>query len=70
MDIDRIISIVRNLREDAMASAPTNAVSGGNIAGLPPDQPPVFKKKKKNEMPTIIGRGKFPGARARWSTGV
>jgi hypothetical protein len=67
MDIDRIIGIVRNLKEEA----PTMSVAGGGIAGLPPDQPPVFKKKKKkNEMPTIIGRGKFPGARARWSKGV
>jgi len=67
MDIDKIIGIVRNLKEEA----PTMSVAGGGIAGLPPDQPPVFKKKKKkNEMPTIIGRGKFPGARARWSKGV
>ena len=28
------------------------------------------KRKKKNDLPTIIGRGKFPGARARWSKGV
>ena len=67
MDIDKIIGIVRNLKEEA----PTMSVAGGGIAGLPPDHPPVFKKKKnKNEMPTIIGRGKFPGARARWSKGV
>jgi hypothetical protein len=67
MDIDKIIGIVRNLKEEA----PTMSVAGGGIAGLPPDQPPVFKKKKKkNEMPTIIGRGKFPGARARWSKGI
>jgi hypothetical protein len=67
MDIDKIIDIVRELKEEA----PTMSVAGGGIAGLPPDQPPVFKKKKKkNEMPTIIGRGKFPGARARWSKGV
>ena len=67
MDIDKIIGIVRTLKEEA----PTMSVAGGGIAGLPPDQPPVFKKKKKkNEMPTIIGRGKFPGARARWSKGV
>ena len=67
MDIDKIIGIVRNLKEEA----PTMSVAGGGIAGLPPDQPPVFKKKKKkNEMPTIIGRGKFPGARARWRKGV
>ena len=67
MDIDKIIGIVRNLKEEA----PTMSVAGGGIAGLPPDQPPVFKKKKKkNEMPTIIGRGKFPGARTRWRGGV
>ena len=67
MEIDKIIGIVRELKEEA----PTMSVAGGGIAGLPPDQPPVFKKKKKkNEMPTIIGRGKFPGARARWSKGI
>ena len=63
MDINKIINIVRNLKEDA----PVNSVGGGGIAGLPPDQPPVFKKKKKSNLPTIIGRGKFPGARKRWS---
>ena len=26
---------------------PANNASGGSIAGLPPDEPPVFKKKKK-----------------------
>ena len=30
--------------EDAI---PTNNASSGNIAGLPPDSPPVKKKKKK-----------------------
>ena len=40
--IDRIIDIVRSLREDV----PTNNASSGSIAGLPPDQPPVRKKKK------------------------
>ena len=65
MDIDKIISIVKNLKEDA----PVNSVGGGGIDGLPPDQPPVFKKKKKkySDLPTIIGRGKYPGARKRWS---
>ena len=27
--------------------SPTNSVSGGAIAGLPPDEPPIRKKKKK-----------------------
>ena len=58
MDINKVISIVRSLNEDA----PTNNASSGAIAGLPPDQPPVRKKR-----PPIIARGLMPGARKRWS---
>ena len=50
MNIDRIIDIVRTLREEAMmAGAPTNNVGGGQIAGTAEagDNPPVRKKKKK-----------------------
>lgn len=42
--INRIIDIVHQLREDGMSvasSSPTNNASSGNIAGLPPDNPPV-----------------------------
>ena len=48
MDIDKIINIVRNLREEAM-TAPTNSVGSGKIAGTKEagDDPPVRKKKKK-----------------------
>ena len=46
-----------------------NNASSGNIAGLPPDDPPVNKKKKKGE-PTIIARGCMPGARGRFKGGV
>ena len=49
MNIDRIIDIVRSLREEAMmAGAPTNNVGGGQIAGTREagDNPPVRKKKK------------------------
>ena len=48
MDIDKIINIVRNLREEAMV-APTNNVGDGKIAGTKEagDDPPVRKKKKK-----------------------
>ena len=47
MDIDKIISIVKTLREEAMA-VPTNNVSGGKIAGTRDagDDPPVKRKKK------------------------
>ena len=47
MNIDRIISIVKSLREEAMA-VPTNNVGDGKIAGTREagDDPPVKKKKK------------------------
>ena len=49
MDIDKIIDMVKSLREDAMMAAPTNAVGTGQIAGAKEagDDPPVRKKKKK-----------------------
>jgi len=56
MDINKIIDIIRTLKEEA----PTMSVSSGGIAGLPPDQPPVFKKKKKK----YIYGGK--GSRKMW----
>ena len=33
MDIDKIISIVKSLREEAVMATPTNAVGTGQIAG-------------------------------------
>ena len=49
MVIDKIINIVRNLREQAVMTAPTNSVGSGKIAGTAEagDDPPVRKKKKK-----------------------
>ena len=48
MDIDKIINIVKNLREQAVMTAPTNSVGSGKIAGTKEagDDPPVRKKKK------------------------
>ena len=71
MDIDKIINIVKSLREQAVMGAPTNAVGTGQIAGTKEagDDPPVNKKKKKSE-PTIIARGCMPGARGRFKGGV
>ena len=47
MDIDKVIKKIRELREEmASGGIPTNNASSGNIAGLPPDTPPVKKKKK------------------------
>ena len=58
--IDRIIDLIReNLQEDV----PTNNASSGNIAGLPPDDPPVYLNKKKKRKPSPIGRY---GTRRNW----
>ena len=66
MDIDKIINIVRNLREEAMV-APTNNVGSGKIAGTKEagDDPPVRKKR-----PPIMARGKLPGMRTRFKKGA
>ena len=67
MDIDKIISIVKSLREEAVMAAPTNNVGAGKIAGTREagDDPPVRKKK-----PPIMARGKLPGARTRFKQGA
>lgn len=48
MDIDRIISIVRELKEEGVASAPTMSLGAGEIAGTVEagDNPPVKKGRK------------------------
>ena len=47
--------------------APTNNVGGGKIAGtVEAGDDPVVRKKK----PTILARGKMPGARKRFKNGV
>jgi hypothetical protein len=60
MDIDRIISIIRTIKEDAIA----NTVGGGQIAGTVEagDDPPVRKKKKR-----YIYGGR--GSRKMWMQG-
>ena len=63
MNIDKIIGIVRVLKEEGV----TNSVGGGAIAGTVEagDDPPVKKKR-----PTILARGKMPGCRKRWKEGI
>ena len=50
MNLSKIINIIRNLNEEGI---PTNNASSGAIAGVPPDEPPVKKKKRKE---TPVGR--------------
>ena len=57
MNLDKIIGIVRNLNEEGMmGSAPSNNASSGNIAGLPPDEPPVRKRKRERKYMKGPGR--------------
>ena len=61
MDIDRIIDIVRTLKEEGMITGgSTNAMNKGEIAGSVEagDDPPVKKRKK------YIYAGK--GSRKQW----
>jgi hypothetical protein len=47
--IDRIINIIRSLKEEGMVTgAPTNSLGGGKIAGTVEagDNPPVKRKNK------------------------
>ena len=62
MYIDKIISIVKSLREEAVMAAPTNNVGAGKIAGTREagDDPPVRKKKR------YIYSGR--GSRRMWLT--
>ena len=62
MDIDKIISIVKSLREEAVMVTPTNNVGAGKIAGTREagDDPPVRKKKR------YIYSGR--GSRRMWLT--
>ena len=65
-NIQKVIDTVRRLKESkiteemAAGGIPTNNASSGNIAGLPPDSPPVKQKKR------YIYSGR--GSRKMWLT--
>jgi len=65
MDINRIISIIRQLKEEGIV----NAVGAGGLtnAATPPGRLDGYDKVmgmvRRKE---IIGKGKFAGARTRW----
>ena len=60
MDINKIISTLRSLREEA----PTNAVGDGSDTAIPQTHEPGVKKKKKKREPTPVGRY---GTRRTWT---
>ena len=65
MDINKIISIVRNLKEEGIV----NAVGNGGLtnASTPPGRLDGYDKVMGlTRRVGIIGKGKFPRARTRW----
>ena len=54
--LTHIMNLARSLKEEVAGAAPANNASSGNIAGLPPDQPPVRKKKKERKYMKGPGR--------------
>ena len=46
MDESKLEKIINIIRGKLIEDVPTNNASSGNIAGLPPDHPPVKKKKR------------------------
>jgi len=65
MDINKIISIVRNLKEEGIV----NAVGNGGLtsASTPPGRLDGYDKVMGlTRRVGIIGKGKFDGARTRW----
>ena len=48
--VDKILECYRRLKEEAVSGGGMT-VGGGNIAGLPPDDPPVdFRKRKYKKL--------------------
>ena len=66
--LDRIIEIVR---EEMMTTGSTPGKPGfsskADAAGPTAGFDPVMGKMMKRKRPEIIGKGKFPGLRKRWS---
>lgn len=46
MEEEILNKIIKIIKDKLFEDVPTNNASSGNIAGLPPDQPPVGKKKR------------------------
>jgi hypothetical protein len=67
MDINKIVSIIRTLKEEGMTTGSSGAVAGFS-ANSPAAGPnagntyPIGRMQRRE----IIGKKKFPGARTRW----
>ena len=67
--INRIIDIIRSLKEEGEGAAPTNSVGNNGLtsAATPPGRLDGYDKVMGlTRRVGIIGKGKFAGARTRW----
>ena len=65
--VDRLIKIIRELKEDAaMVSGPTNAANAAGLGFNPNTETPPVNRKR----PPVLARGLMPGARTRWRQGL
>jgi hypothetical protein len=66
--IDKLIETVRLLKEDGpIGGAPTNSVGDGGLTSSGQKLAGYDKVMGLVRRRGIIGKGKFPGARKRWS---
>jgi len=70
--INKLIEVVRQLKEE---SAIANVVGTGGLtsSSTPPGRMDGYDKVMglvRRKPPTIIGKGKYPGARTRWRKGL
>ena len=67
--INRIIDIIRSLKEEGEGGPPTNAVGNAGLtnASIPPGRLDGYDKVMGlTRRVGIIGKKTFPGARTRW----
>ena len=66
--IDKLIETIRFLKEDGpIGGAPTNSVGDGGLTSSGQKLAGYDKVMGLVRRRGIIGKGKFPGARKRWS---
>ena len=62
--LNKIINIIRNLNEEMMDAGNDGFSSASPAEGPTAGFDPVMKGKIRRR--TILGKGKYPGARKRW----
>tara|TARA_B100000214_G_scaffold106168_1_gene74621 strand:+ start:357 stop:590 length:234 start_codon:yes stop_codon:yes gene_type:complete len=62
--LNKIINIIRNLNEEMMAAGNAGFSASADPKGPTAGFDPIMKGTMRRR--TILGKGKYPGARTRW----